>query len=195
MPGKSEQRARHKVKAKRKVSTFAVLRQAGWHALQDGAARRKGSCYEWMTANLFAAFSLEAYLNDLGPRRFKCWAGLERLPVESKLTLLLENLNQSPDFSSRPFQTVKDMFRFRNQLVHGRSERVEETSIQRLLQDESPRYPQVKWEVQCTQKTAARFMEDAKAVIVRLQEWAGLDTKRLFSPGQSSAEFAPVDAM
>jgi hypothetical protein len=188
MADDSEQHRPHKVEAERTVFTFAVLRAAGWHALQDGAARYEGSFYEWMTANIFAAFSLEAYLNHLGPLRFQCWEELERLPVESKLALLLENLNQHPDFSRRPFQTVKDMFRFRNQLAHGRSEQIEETSIQKLFPGESPRYPQVKWEAQCTQQTAARFMEDARAVIVQLHEWAGLDTKLLFSLGEGAAK-------
>ena len=86
----------NKVETERTVFTFAVLYAAGWHVLQDGTARRKGSFYEWMTANAFAAFSLEAYLNHLGPRRFKCWEKLEHLPVESKLALLLEDLNQRP---------------------------------------------------------------------------------------------------
>jgi len=194
MSDEPEERRSYNVEAERTVFTFAVLRASGWHALQDGAARCTGSSYEWMTANVFAAFSLEAYLNHLGPRRFKCWEELERLPVESKLALLLEDLNQRPDFSNRPFQTVKDMFRFRNQLAHGRSERVEETSVQKLSPGESPHYPQVKWEAQCTQETAERFMEDARAVIVKLHEWAGLDTALLFSPGEGSAESATMDA-
>ena len=194
MSDKPTQRKPHKVEAERTVFTFAVLSAAGWHALQDGTVRHEGSFYEWMTVNVFAAFSLEAYLNHLGPLRFKCWEELERLPIESKLALLLEDLNESPDFSSRPFQTVKDMLRFRNQLAHGRSERVEETSFQTLFPGESPRYPQTKWEAQCTQKTAARFLDDAQAVIVQLHEWAGLDATLLFSPGEGFAKSALLDA-
>lgn len=194
MSDEPKQRRRHKVEAERTVFTFAVLRSAGWHALQGGVAQQEGSFYEWMTANVFAAFSLEAYLNHLGDLRFKCWEELERLPVESKLALLLEDLKQCPNFSSRPFQTVKAMFRFRNQLAHGRSEQVEETSIQKLLPGESPRYPQAKWEAQCTQQTATRFMEGARAVIVQLHEWAGLDTTLLFSLGEGAVKSVLQDA-
>jgi len=140
-----------------------------------------------MMANVLTAFSLEAYLNHLGPRRFNCWEKLESLPVASKLALLLENLSQQPDFSRRPFQTVKDMFWFRNQLAHGSSERVEETSVQKLFPGESACYPRVRWETQCTQETAERFIEDAKAVIVQLHEWAGLNTTLLWSLGEGSA--------
>lgn len=193
MSDELEQRRLHRVVAERKVNTFAVLHSASWHALQDGISELKGSFYEWMTANVFAAFSLEAYFNHLGSLRFKCWESLEHLSVESKLALLLEDLNQRPDFSRRPFQTVKDMFRFRNQMAHGKSERVEEISIQRLFPSESPRYPQVKWEAQCTQQTATRFMEDAKAVILQLHTWAGLDARLLFSLGEGSVRYAPLN--
>jgi len=188
MSDEPEERRSHNVEAERTIFTFAMLHAAGRHALKDGSGRIDGSFYEFMTANVLATFSLEAYLNHLGPRRFKCWEEIERLPVESKLTLLLENLKQRPDFSSRPFQTVKNMVRFRNQLAHGRSERVEEISDQKLFPGESPRYPQVKWETQCTQETAERFMGDAHAVIVQLHEWAGLNTRFLWSVGEGSAK-------
>jgi len=186
-----QKRRSHKVEANRTVFTFAQLHAAGVHALQDGTGRAKGSFYEFMTANMFAAFSVEAYLNHLGPRKFNCWEKLERLPVESKLVLLLEELKQQPDFSRRPFQTVKEMFKFRNQLAHGTTKRVPESgtesSMQNLLLGESPRYPQLEWENQCTQETAERFMEDAKAVIVQLHQWAGLNTTSLWSLGEGSA--------
>jgi hypothetical protein len=188
MSDEPEKRRLYKVEAERTVFTFARLRAAGLHALEDGATRDEGSFYEWMAVNIFAAFSLEAYLNHLGSRRFNCWEEIECLPVESKLVLLLENLSQRPDFSRRPFQTVKDMFQFRNKLAHGRTERVGKISAQKLLLDESPSYPQAKWETQCTQKTARRFIEDAEAVIVQLHEWAGLDTTLLFSLGEGSAK-------
>ena len=186
MSDEPEKRRFHKVEAKRTVFTFAELHTAGLHALQDGTGRPKGSFYEFMMANVLAAFSLEAYLNHLGPQRFSCWKEL-RLPVASKLALLLDDLSQRPDFSRRPFQTVKDMFRFTNQLAHGSSKRVEEASVQKLFPGESPCYPQVEWETQCTQKTAERFIEDAQAVIVQLHEWAGLNTTLLWSLGAGSA--------
>lgn len=145
--------------------------------IKDGTARLEGSRYEWMTANLFSAFSLEAYLNDLGPKRFHCWRDIEYLPVESKLNLLLENLTQSPDFSRRPLGTWKEIFRFRDALAHGRSEQAKESSEQKLLPDESPRYPQVDWEAQCNRQTSVRFREDANAIIKHLQRMGRIGSK------------------
>jgi hypothetical protein len=134
-----------------------------------------------MTAAVFSAFSLEAYLNHLGATRFRCWEELERLSVDAKLSLLLENLGQSPDFSKRPFQTTKILFRIRNQLAHGKTEKVEEATIQKLFPGERPRYPEGSWERLCTKSHAVRFHEDSVAVIRQLDAWTGEANPFLFS--------------
>ena len=131
-------------------------------------------------------------MNHLGAQRFRCWSGLERLPVESKLLLLLEELEQNPDFSRRPFATVKEMFRFRNALAHGRSEDIKETNEQKLLIDERARYPETDWETRCTLKTAMRFREGAEAIMRQLQTWAGLDTTLMFATGLGSSVVSEV---
>jgi len=136
-----------------------------------------------MSANMFAALSVEAYLNHLGPIRFKCWASLERLAMESKLTLLLEDMGKSADFARRPFQTLKVMVSFRNALAHGKTETVEAETIQKLLPGQRPEYPYGDWERLCNQKDAGRFLDDSKAMIEQLHSWAGLDTRLLFSLG------------
>ena len=146
-----------------------------------------------MTANLFAAFSVEAYLDHLGAHRLRCWRGLERLPVESKLLLLLEDLEQKPDFSRRPFATFTEMVRFRNALAHGKTQNIEESSVQKLLIDERTRYPQADLETKCDQKTATRFREDAEAIMRELQTWAGLDTTFMFATGLSSSETSRIE--
>ena len=193
MTDNPEERQQYKVEAERTVFTYVRLMQASSHALEDGNAREEGSFYEWMTAGVFAAFSLEAYLNHLGPRRFQCWDELERLSVEAKLSLILEDLKQQPDFSRRPFQTVRDVLRFRNQLALGRTQLVKETSIQKLLPRERPRYPELPWESQCTKEAAQRFASDVCAVISQLHTWAGLDGLSLFSPETGSRTVAPIE--
>jgi len=146
-----------------------------------------------MTAAVFSAFSLEAYLNHLGSQRFKCWEKLERLSVEAKLSLILEDLGKTPDFSRRPFQTVKTLLRLRNQLAHGRTQRVEEETIQTLAPSERPRYPALNWEALCTEKKAKLFHEDSIAVIRQLDEWTGLsDPLLLFSLEEGTSTTCPI---
>jgi hypothetical protein len=188
-----EERRPHKVKAQRTVFTFALLSAAGWHALKDGQERLEGSFFEWMTAGVFAAFSLEAYLNHLGPKRSKCWSGLERLSVGTKLELILEDLDHRPDFSSRPFQTMKDLLRFRNQVAHGKSERGLEDHYTEAFAGRETALSRAMVGAQCTQGAAQRFMEDVTAVITQLQTFAGLDTRFLFSPEEGSSIRSAID--
>lgn len=184
----------HRVEAERAVFTFAFLSRAADHAISDGTARPEGSFFEWMTTAVFSAFALEAYLNHLGPQRFKCWEELERLSVEAKLSLVLEDLDKHPDFSQRPFQTIKVLLRLRNQLAHGKTERVEEETVQHLFPGERPRYPEVKWETLCTKSAASRFHEDSVAVIRKLDEWAGHTNTLLFSLEEGSSTRSPIEA-
>jgi hypothetical protein len=183
----------HRVRAERTVFTFAFLSAAADHALGDGKARPEGSFLEWMTVAVFSAFSLEAYLNHLGPERFQCWDGLERLSVEAKLSLILESLGKHPDFSRRPFQTVKTLLRLRNQLAHGKTQRLQEETIQTLSAGERPQYPTVTWEKLCTVREAERFREDSVAVIRRLDEWAGHSNPFLFSLEEGSSTRSPAE--
>jgi hypothetical protein len=189
-----DSRRNHQIEAERTVFTFAYLSAAGDHALSDGKATPEGSLFEWMAAAVFSAFSLEAYLNHLGPERFRCWDDLERLSVDAKFSLILESLGKRADFSCRPFQTIKTLFRLRNQLAHGKTERAAEETIQALAPGERPRYPATKWETLCTEANAERFREDTKAVIRQIDEWTGCANPFLFSLGEgSSTTSAPIE--
>ncbi len=193
MEPRKDGRRSHRIEAERTVFTFAYLSAAGDYALGDGKVRLQGSFFEWMAAAVFSAFSLEAYLNHLGPQRFQCWDDLERLSVEAKLSLILESLGKSADFSCRPFQTVKTLLQLRNQLAHGKTERVEKETIQALFPGEGPQYPATKWESLCNQENAERFREDSKAVIRQIDQWTGR-AEFLFSLGQgSSTTSAPIE--
>jgi hypothetical protein len=164
------------------------------YAIIDGKADRSGSFFKWMTAAVFSAFSLEAYLNHLGAERFKCWEDLERLSVEAKLSLILEDLGKLPDLSRRPFQTVKTLLRLRNQLAHGRTERLEEKTVQTLSPGQRPRYPALKWETLCTETYAERFHQDSMDVIKQLDEWAeGHVNPLLFSIEEGFRSVSPIE--
>jgi len=185
MPSDGERRRTYRVSQHRALNTYALLGNASWHALQDGRERVKGSFFEWMTAGVFAAFSLEAYLNHLGERRIRHWGRIERgLSVSEKLDLLLADLGQAPDLSRRPFQTVSELVKFRNELAHGKTQRLSETSTRKLFSGQSIPEPLTWWERQCTERGATRFHEDVRAVIEQLHAWAGLDALGLFSPGE-----------
>ena len=50
------------------------------------------------------------------------WEYLERLKPREKLDLLTDLTHVKPDYGSRPWQIVKELFDFRNDIAHGKPE-------------------------------------------------------------------------
>jgi len=67
-----------------------------WHTskclLETGVDNPKGSFHQFMASLVFTAFTLEAYLNHIGPKLFDDWHDLERLRPHEKLNTVLEKL-------------------------------------------------------------------------------------------------------
>ena len=61
----------------------------------------------------YTAFTLEAALNHIGSKLFKCWADLNRLNPHAKLNLLAERLGVSLDYDKLPWQVLRVIFGFR----------------------------------------------------------------------------------
>jgi hypothetical protein len=61
---------------------------------------------------VFAAFTLEAYLNHVGSIRIKFWPPLKRkLGPRPKLEVISADLSFTPDMGTRPCQTFKSIFK------------------------------------------------------------------------------------
>lgn len=82
------------------------------------------SIVELLPIVVFTAFSIEAYINSIGARKIMFWDQLERLPWRHKMEILHTNAERSAEWSRGPLQFAADVFRIRDQLAHGRSERV-----------------------------------------------------------------------
>ena len=72
-----------------------------------------------MASIIFSAFALEAYLNHLGKKIYtkKEWEIFERIKPLDKLDLISEKFNIDLNKGSRPFQTIKAVFKFRKTLI------------------------------------------------------------------------------
>ena len=96
---------------------------------------------------------------------------------EEKLDKLSEILGFNTDKGKRPFQTFKLVFDFRNDIVHAKTVKLEETStfpIDKFLQaDELPPLPLTKWETTLNTKNATRFFEDSQKMIAFLYKESG----------------------
>src|SRR6266705_1616098 len=74
----------------RVVHTYAELWYASECVLQLGERERTGSSFQFLSSIILTAFSLEAFLNHVGPTVLSSWGRLERVSWRAKLDLLCE---------------------------------------------------------------------------------------------------------
>lgn len=79
---------------------------------------------EYPSVVVFMAFSLEAYLNTLGARQVTFWSEIERLPWKTKIEILHAVARAKPSWGDGPLQFATRIFKFRDQLAHGKPNRV-----------------------------------------------------------------------
>ena len=134
----------------------------------------KGSYDTIMSSILLRAFTFEAYLNHLGSKTFEFWEEVDSIRVMDKYTLLCKHLKVSPDYSKRPYQTLKQLFKFRNAIAHGNSVLLNETKEVHSSEDPFNHIPKAKWQEYCNLKNAQRAKEDIESIIKELHQCAGL---------------------
>ena len=108
------------VSRKRDVNMFAVLSHGNWSILDRAKEKREGYHYELMSCLMFAAFKHEAFINHLGFALISSWNELERKPHREKMAAIAASLNITIDNGRRPFQTLRNLFRARDQIAHGK---------------------------------------------------------------------------
>ena len=122
-----------------------------------------------MSAIMFSAFTAEAFCNHIGAKHFKGWELVERgLSPKEKLELLGQHLGFSVDFSREPFQSFDSAIRLRNNLAHGKTERLEWKSG-----DDDP--PKTKWEKECVLGNANRIFDQTKNLCTTIWVHVGED--------------------
>jgi len=150
-----------------------------WHAanclLDAGQKEAKASAHQFRASLVFRAFYLEALLNWLGQHLIPHWNYLERLKPREKLDLLNDLIHVTPDYGSRPWQIVKELFAFRNYLAHGKPESLNAESVEDLndvLDGKLGEPIQTEWERFCSEETAVRAKEDVEKIATLLYEAA-----------------------
>jgi hypothetical protein len=171
------------------INTYSEL----WHGsrilLEKSKIDLKGSNWTTMASLIFTAFSMEAYLNHVGERIFKSWKALEYLTPLKKLDVICEKFNIDLDHSRRPYQTVKELFDFRNEMAHGRTTKLSTEEI-KLLDDDIDKYLgeslKAWWQKYCTINNANRAREDSEKIMQLIHDIANIENDHLFSFGISS---------
>ena len=96
---------------------------------KTGKAQPEGSAHQFRASLVFTAFTLEAYLNHLGRKLFRCWDDLERLGPIEKLNVIADRAAVKIDYGKRPWQAMKQLFGFRNDIAHGKSEMLKSNGL------------------------------------------------------------------
>ena len=171
--------------------TYVFLHEASYYALQEAIAEEDGSFFKLMGSMLFTTFCMEGYLNFLGEKKISGWGHKERkLGRDGRLQELLQVLGMSPNMTRRPFKTYRELFTFRDALVHSRVINTTMTGTLRNMAQRPPK-PLSEWERLINQQTAQRFFDDASRIIRTMNQKAGYVQDPFATPWVSQWEIKP----
>ena len=169
-----------KITSQRDVYTYSEMWHTSWCLLEMQKEVPKGSHHLLMGSLVFTAFSLEAYFNHIGANIFSCWDGLESLGPKEKLNVIAEKLGITVDYSCRPWQILKDLFGFRNDIAHGKTHTISISKIESLEKHNRNLLSllnfraETRWERYCTKRNAERAREDVRAIVRSIHEAANI---------------------
>jgi len=178
--------APRRVRGEYTVYSYAHLYNGVNYHLRLAEARGPGSFYSTLSAMLFSALSVEAYLNHIGPL-LGLWDKREkkRIYVESKFRLVMSHVGLAVDKGKRLEHSLRQLFRFRNLVAHA------ETDAQTF---ESPvsasghvKMPSASWERMCTVGTAKQYEKYAADIIETLHKAAKLDPPAIGIVGEGTS--------
>ncbi len=81
--------------------------------------------YDYVPIVVFAAFSIEAYINSVGSRKIIFWDQIERLPWKQKVEILHANIGLTANWGEMPLQFARQVFGLRDRLAHGKPETID----------------------------------------------------------------------
>lgn len=174
--------------------TYAYLRLTAWNSFEAAKESNLGRNHHLLSANIFSAFTLEAYLNHLGKIKCIAWDVLEpRLRTEDKLQLIAESIRATIDRGKRPFQSWKEITRLRNFFAHGKTQ-----EMQDVIKDPLPRdaiFPSLDPEeiTRLSIDATRLILEDMESIIEFLHNCAGLPIHSIWSLGSSVSTIVDSD--
>ena len=174
------------VSSKREVFTYTEFWHTSYCLLELAKEDPKGSIHQFRASLVFTAFAYEAYLNHIGPKIFKSWDALERLSPKQKTNVIAEKLSVVVNYGEMPFQIIRELFKFRNDIAHGKSVVLEGEDIQSLEKyNEDPHYLELRtdWEQSCTLENAENSRTQIEAAVHILHEAAGIKGEYPFVHG------------
>ncbi len=164
---KHEGRAKIKVRKERDYRPHAEFYHAIGVHLAHVKEQQTGFFYSTLSAIVLSAFTVESYLNYVGPLVEPGWDDFDKSSPLAKLRHVASVQKLTLDNSRRPMQTIIQLFKFRNRMAHPRSESIleefesTEEDYRKYLYTE----PRPKWFAFATESNARRCFEDVEQLI------------------------------
>lgn len=155
------------------MNTYAEMWHSSLCLLEKGCEADEGSYYQFMASLVFTAFTLEAYFNHIGSQLFICWSDIERLGPTEKLNVIAERLGVRIEYGKRPWQVMKHLFGFRNDIAHGKSQLIKRSKVVSHRNFSDIRLGEqlrTEWEIYCTKRNAQKAREDVEKIINELHK-------------------------
>lgn len=170
----------------RDLNTYVEMWRTSYWTLVQAEKEYSGSYFQIMSSLVFTAFTLEAYLNHIGKHVFSYWDDIEQLAPQKKMNIIAEKLGIRMDKGKRPFQTIGDLLKFRNDVAHGKSTTLSSDKVIHALELEDTKYMheplEEEWERYCTLDNAKRAREDVEDILKQFHSVSGMN-ETLFFPG------------
>ena len=152
------------------TNTYMYLYKTANINLVELEDSESGSFYKIITCITFSAFTLEAYMNHMGYDNCEFWTEIEKNKPLEKLKILYSIFGLVFDKSSRPIQSIIEMYKYRNLLAHGKTETTTNTTsinqeVTEIDMSQIVGFAQTRWESMTTSSNARRYFDDMKKVI------------------------------
>jgi hypothetical protein len=152
---------------KRRIYSFNIHFNAAKYYLELSKNKDQSEEMNSTSCLVFAAFGIEAFLNQVGEQLFSSWEDhlKKSLSPEAKLHLVAERIGLRVDFGKRPFQSFRTLFQFRNAMAHSVTEDLSDENAKYYLKLGNQFWPAAKWEKLRTSKIAEEISYDAETII------------------------------
>lgn len=173
------------VRGKSKTITFVYMHIGAKHMLELAEESREGQLYTAMSALIYCAFTLEAYVNHLGAARHADWETMEKKKsAKDKLKGLAKDVGVKVDFGKSPFSTMRALFAFRDTIAHGRTTH---EKVDKFIDAEGPYLPQIAgntgWQTYATIENARQAIKDVETMVKALHKSSGFTGNPFASSG------------
>lgn len=162
------------VSGRQTTNTFAYMFIGAKAMLEQAERDQDSQLYNLVSCLIYCAFTIEAYINHLGQLKCNDWNRKERTMSKlKKFKSLCGEAGIDPDFSQRPYLTLRELFLFRDKMAHGKTT-TESVRKEVDLTGDSLRFTtESEWQEFSTIENARRAIEDTEELVKELHEKSG----------------------